>query len=393
MEALRKNTLSLPLAAIIVAALPLLFSCGGDDTYTPKPYNPGKKPTPTDTIPTPVDTSHTPVGRMYSNPVWKLETGGGDSSADPCIIKVGEWFYSYSTGSNIRIIKSRNLVDWEQVGTVFTNSTRPHWITSNGSDVGLWAPDCEFIDGRYVLYYGMSGSRKVGGVSQEWTGFGAATSPSPEGPFTDKGLVVSNDITHTTGNVDQFYFRDPVTGIQYMGWGSYGGNTGGIHIAELSDDGLSLKYSTDPAHYPISRIAGSAWEGGQMYYHKGVYYFFGSGGYCCSGENSDYNVQVAKSLSPLGPFKNKKGEDLNKTAGTWKIMASNDFFAGPGHVGEIITDDNGQEWIIYHSYVKGSASKYGRTLCLDRLTWDSDEYPVINDGKGPSSSSAAPIFK
>lgn len=355
--------------ALLCATL-VASGCGGEDKYSPAPFNPGKGGK---EKPEPKDSSH--VTTYYQNPVWKTA-----SSPDPTVIKVGKVFYSYSTGNLVRILKSTNLVQWTEVGRAFTEATRPNWIKDkNGGNVGIWAPDIEYIDGQYVLYYGLSGTI---------TGFGAATSSSPEGPFTDRGAIVNDNITGTTGNVDQFYFKDPVTGIQWMGWGSYGGNTGGIHIAELSDDGLSLKPGAT-----IHRIAGSAWEGGQMYYHKGTYYFFGSGGYCCSGENSTYNVQVAKGSNPYGPFFNKKGENLNKVHDTWKILDSNDAFVGPGHVGEIITDDDGNEWIIYHSYVRGFADKYQRVLMLDRVTWDANEYPVINGGLGPSSSSAAPYFK
>ncbi|MBQ7195694.1 MAG: family 43 glycosylhydrolase [Bacteroidales bacterium] len=320
----------------------------------------------------------------YSNPVWKTYP-----SPDPTVIRVGDWFYSYSTEANIRILKSSDCVNWTLVGTAFTSQTRPRNVkTKEGKDVGLWAPDIEFIGGQYVLYYGQS-------AGDYMTGFGAATSDSPEGPFTDRGLLVYDELTGTKGNVDQFYFKDPVTGTQWMGWGSYGGSTGGLHIAELSDDGLSLKYVNKNVRdlSKIYRIAGSAWEGGQMYYHAGKYYLFCSGGYCCSGENSDYNVQVATSSSPTGPFVNKKGENLNKVAGTWKIMAGNDYAVGPGHVSEIILDDNKAEWIFYHGFVKGHADEYKRVLFLDRLTWDAEGYPVINGGLGPSSRSEAPYFK
>ena len=93
---------------------------------------------------------------------------------------------------------------------------------------------------------------------------------------------------------------------------------------------------------------------------------------------SDYKIpksEIAKAI-----LKNKKGEELQKTAGTWKILSGNDYAVGPGHVGEIITDDNGAEWIFYHAFVKGHADEYKRVLFLDRLTWDSEGYPVINGG-------------
>ncbi len=65
-------------------------------------------------------------------------------------------------------------MNWEFIGTVFTNNTRPNFEL----DGGLWAPDINFIMGKYVLFYSMS---VWGGV---WTcGIGVAISDYPEGPF------------------------------------------------------------------------------------------------------------------------------------------------------------------------------------------------------------------
>ena len=129
--------------------------------------------------------------------------------------------------------------------------------------------------------------------------------------------------------------------------------------------------------------------------HGKYYYFIGSGGYCCSGENSDYNMQIGRATSPTGPFVNKKGVNLLNTAGTFKIAEGNDAFVGPGSPGAVITDDKGVDWLPYHSYIRGNANKYGRVLCIDRIDWhdDTDSWPTLGDGAGPTSISIAPYFK
>ena len=58
----------------------------------------------------------------YSNPVVKY------SLPDPTVIKSGDgYFYLYATEDirNTPIHKSKNLVDWEFVGTAFTKDSRP----------------------------------------------------------------------------------------------------------------------------------------------------------------------------------------------------------------------------------------------------------------------------
>lgn len=86
---------------------------------------------------------------VYRNPVINY------SLPDPSVIKGGDgYYYLYATEDirNLPIHRSRNLVDWEYVGTAFTDRTRPNF-EPNG---GLWAPDINKIGDKYVLYYSMS---------------------------------------------------------------------------------------------------------------------------------------------------------------------------------------------------------------------------------------------
>jgi arabinan endo-1,5-alpha-L-arabinosidase len=101
---------------------------------------------------------------VFHNPVI------GSSTPDPSIIRVDDGsFYLYSTENirNIPVFHSTDLVRWKLTGTAFTDETRP-----NFEPLGrLWAPDINYINGQYVLYYSMS---EWGG---EWTcGIGIATS-------------------------------------------------------------------------------------------------------------------------------------------------------------------------------------------------------------------------
>ena len=59
---------------------------------------------------------------VYRNPVINY------SLPDPSVIKGGDgYYYLYATEDirNLPIHRSRNLVDWEYVGTAFTDRTRP----------------------------------------------------------------------------------------------------------------------------------------------------------------------------------------------------------------------------------------------------------------------------
>ena len=90
-----------------------------------------------------------PIKETYSNPILNF------SMPDPTIMKADNgYFYLYATEDvrNVPIYKSKNLIDWVNVGTAFTESTRPTFEPKGG----IWAPDINQINGRYVLYYSMS---------------------------------------------------------------------------------------------------------------------------------------------------------------------------------------------------------------------------------------------
>ena len=73
------------------------------------------------------------------------------------------------------------------------------------------------------------------------------------------------------------------------------------------------------------------------------------------------------------------------------ILKGNDNFFCPGHNAEIITDDKGVEWILYHAYKAGDEAS-GRNLMLDKVTWTSDGWPLIGTGTPSASSNDRPFF-
>lgn len=300
----------------------------------------------------------------YRNPILNI------SLPDPTIIKAENgYFYLYATEdiSNTPIYKSVNLVDWKFVGTAFTDLTRPTF-EPNG---GLWAPDINYINGKYVLYYSMS---VWGG---EWTcGIGVATADKPEGPFTDHGKMFRSNEIDVQNSIDQFYIEED--GKKYLFWGSFSG----IYYIELSDDGLSIKSGAEK-----QQVAGTAYEGVYIYPRNGFYYMFASIGSCCRGLESTYTTVVARSISLFGPYVDKQGQSMMNNNHE-EIISKNNKFVGTGHNSEIVRDDKGQDWIFYHAV---SVDKpQGRVLMMDKVQWNND-WPFIKGGS-PSLIADKPLF-
>lgn len=312
------------------------------------------------------DTPPVVAGNTYQNPVIDK------SLPDPTVIKAEDgYFYLYATEDtrNTPIYKSRNLTDWDFAGTAFTNETRPTFEPKGG----LWAPDINYIDGKYVLYYSMS----VWG--DEWTcGIGTATSDRPEGPFKDYGKLFRSKEIGVQNSIDQFYIEED--GKKYLFWGSFRG----IYFIELSDDGLSIKEGAEKR-----QIAGTAFEATYIHKKGGYYYFFASIGSCCEGINSTYQLVVGRSKSLFGPYVDKTGKDMMEN-GYSLVIGSNERFVGNGHCSEIVQDEAGNDWIFYHGI--DTKKPKGRVLLLDKIKWDKEGWPYV-DNASPSLSAGKPVFK
>lgn len=300
----------------------------------------------------------------YTNPVVDY------SLPDPSVIKGDDgYYYLYATEDirNLPIHRSKDLVNWELVGTAFTDETRPDFEPKGG----LWAPDINKIGDKYVLYYSMS---VWGG---EWTcGIGCAVADTPAGKFKDCGMMFRSNGINVQNSIDPFYIEDG--GKKYLFWGSFHG----IYGIELSDDGLKVKEGVK-----LVQVAGNAYEGTYIHKRDGYYYLFASIGRCCEGIKSTYTTVVGRSDKLFGPYFDKQGRSMSDNHHEILIQ-KNESFVGTGHNSEIVTDKAGDDWMFYHA-VKVSDPD-GRVLMLDKIVWEED-WPSVKTNS-PSLESEKPVL-
>ncbi len=331
------------------------------------------------------DSVYVKESKIYSVPVYGADSTVVDhvlkfdnpvseeALADPSLIR-GEngIFYLFATESgkypHVPVFKSKDLVNWYFVNTAFSKDTRPSNFGGN-----IWAPDINHIDGKYVLYYSMS----IWGGEMD-CGIGVAISDQPYGPFTDYAKLFDSREIGVQNSIDPFYIEDD--GKNYLFWGSHHG----IYGIQLSEDGLSIAKGTEKF-----QIAGRGGEGTYIHKRDGSYYLFVSVGTCCSGLSSTYKVMVGKADALTGPYFDQQGRNMLQSEGTVFLQA-NSFVAGPGHNSEFITDDNGDDWVLYHGYLR-EKPELNRILFLDKVYWDHG-WPHIPD-RTPSVSLEAPYFK
>ncbi len=337
----------------------------------------------------------------YANPLTIQIPGGGgvESCADPTVIRqrgegVQPWYMFCTTdplndqdrnaggGFNfhlIPILRSVDLVNWTYAGDVF--STRPSWVATNA---GLWAPDAEYFNGRYYLYYAASDTALPGGGSA----IGVATAQTPAGPWTDSGATVVEPHPAPCCPGSRRWVFDPdfiqFQGQNYLYYGSY---FGGVSLRRLDASGLH----SDPSTQQQVTIA-NRYEATEVVQHDGHLYLFASATNCCDGPLTGYAVFVGRSDSPAGPFVDREGVSLlaGRVGGTPVIAQNGNRWAGTGH-NEVFTDMSGQDWTIYHAvdrehpYFAGTSNFTKRPVLMDGLDWI-DGWPALNGGAGPSDT-------
>lgn len=305
-----------------------------------------------------------------------------DAFSDPTVIRGQDgYWYAYASQTVMRkdntdgahvlpMMRSTNLVDWTYIGDVFTAANAPTWWPFEGSL--FWAPDIRYLNGTYYLYYSFNRPGKDQAI-------GLATADSPAGPWTDIGHPVVN-INDGTNEIDSALYVGS-DGTKYLYYGSFG--SGGIKVVQLNDAG------TEVASAPRRVVAPSRGEAPYLVERDGWYYLFYSGLGCCDGAQGAYQVFVGRARSPLGPFLDKEGVDLNALhpGGSLVLSTNGNRWVSIGHSANF-TDASGQTWMINNALDRTTPQWGGRPTVMDRLDWI-DGWPTVNAGLGQSDSAVA----
>ena len=289
---------------------------------------------------------------------------------DPSIIRVGKDYWATATSSEwspqFPILHSRDLVNWEVIGSVFSH--RPSWAVGN-----FWAPEITKYNGRYYVYY--VGRKRGGPLS-----VAVATADKPQGPYTDHGPLVSQPM----GSIDPVVFRDEKND-PYLIWKEDGNSQRKpcvLWAQRLDESGTKLL--GEPKELFRNDVAweGAVIEGPFIVRRNDYFYLFYSGNGCC-GMNCNYALGVARAKSLLGPWEKNPANP---------ILAGNHDWKCPGH-GSIVEDEKSRYWLLYHAYNANSFVFTGREALLDEVKFTPDGWAEINSGAGPSHDAPSPFGK
>ncbi len=302
----------------------------------------------------------------------------------------------YAFGSHFAVASSTDLYNWTQVvrdnnwqalyGDAAYGTTG--WPATLGETVDLvqpasditttWAPDVEEYNGKYYMYYSLTksfGSRN--------SAIGRVEADSPLGPYINNTIIV--DSMSGTGAdpncIDPELFYDKDGGL----WMVYGSFFGGIYIKQLYNSGENWGLPMEEGYGKRLWLSdGAGLEGPFIFYNEdtGYYYLMTSHG----DLNTNYNMRVARSENPDGPYVDITGADMaatnggNKIAGNY-IMGDIDGYAAVGH-NSVLTRD-GKYYVVAHARSQSGETGVtaGHALYVFQLFFNEDGWPVMNPNR------------
>ncbi len=280
------------------------------------------------------------------------------------IIECGGKYYLYTTGDNLPMKTSTDLVNWTKGPSVLPKV--PDWarkaVPAAKTDF-VWAPDVILVGGKYFLYYSFSTFGSIVSVT------GLLTSPTldPANPaykWTDEGLVVASKEGSDFNAIDPA----PILNAQGDLWMTLGSwNRGGIKLFKM--DKATGKIVGKAQTLAAGQATGP--EAPYLHFRDGYYYLFENEGTCCAGLNSSYRIMMGRSKTVTGPYLDRDGKDLAKGGGS-PFLASDGEKVGPGHIG--IVAANGHNYFTFHFY--DGRSNGVPTLGLQTVVWGADGWPV-----------------
>ncbi|SDS68958.1 arabinan endo-1,5-alpha-L-arabinosidase [Mucilaginibacter mallensis] len=372
--------------SVIAAAVALISSCGKKGV-TPSGGN-GTKVTTDTTVTTTtfninsIEDTYADVAPFLDYSKWTVY-----NVHDPSIKKFGDYYYCYSTDvaygitvrSGIQIRRSKDLVQWEFVGWVFSQlpALGSQYIVSQGGTPynALWAPYVSKVGNQYRLYYSLSSATPRLSV------IGMATATDPAGPWTETGLVVSS----TNNSITQTNAIDPTVvttaaGDQYM---YYGSAWDGIYILKLNPTTGLAATSGDIGVRIANRgftngVYNGNIEGSEVIYNPTLkkYFLFISYDWL----QTKYNVRVGRADSPTGPYYDYNGVDLNTNIDHGPMIVAPYQFTGhggwqgTGHCG-VFDDGNGQYYMAHQG--RPAVNSYFMDLHVRKIEWTPDGWPIV----------------
>ncbi|QLE07848.1 family 43 glycosylhydrolase [Pseudoalteromonas shioyasakiensis] len=326
---------------------------------------------------------------------------------DPSVVKVDDTYYIF--GSHLAAAKSTDLLNWEMISSLSANEAvneSPLFDYNYTAEIaegiewtdgftGNWAADViQAPNGKFWFYYNHCAQDNpdtpdvVDEVCWNRSYLGLAEADNIEGPYKNKGIFLRSgyrseaeftayplDNGQTTWNgavdpnaIDPAAFYD-ADGKLWMVYGSY---SGGIFVLAMDEETGMPEAGQG---YGKKLVGGDfrAMEGAfVMYSPESEYYylFFSVAGFDLNG---GYNIRVARSKTPDGPYLDNAGNDIAAIGGLEvgeKLMGGFEYtqelgetapawgYQSPGHNSAYYDEATGRHILVTHTRFPQTSTEF-----------------------------------
>ncbi|MFS0703350.1 family 43 glycosylhydrolase [Cellulomonas sp. 179-A 9B4 NHS] len=346
---------------------------------------------------------------------------------DPSVVVAGDEVWVF--GSHLQVAKTQDLRNWKQVAAgvtsdnpIFDDVTAELAETFEWAQTDtLWAADVvQLGDGRFYMYY-----NACKGDSPR-SAMGVAVADSVDGPYEDLGIFLRSGMWDQPSEDGTTYDArvhpnavDPDTFYDAEGdlWMVYGSYSGGVFVLEMDE---TTGFPVPGQGYGKHLLGGnhSRIEAPNVMYDEGTgyyYLFLSFGGLDADG---GYNVRVARSQNPDGPYVDAEGNPMSEVRSDpslpifddasiepygVKVMGNHLFprevgdpgtgvgtgYVSPGHNSTYTDPETGEHFLVFHSRFPGQGETHN--VRVHEMRMNAQGWPVVAPYRYAGDPPAQPL--
>ncbi|SHJ85241.1 Beta-xylosidase, GH43 family [Anaerocolumna jejuensis DSM 15929] len=310
------------------------------------------------------------VTSSYQNPLIR--------GADPTIARAADGYYysCFSTGDGIHLQKHETILG------VTTAKSRLVWPEPDSYGY-VWGPYIYRLDGKWYIYFSSS--------SEDSYGFGHPdsyvlenSSPDPyEGTWVEKGKLNTQSNGLACGVVT-------LNGKRYFSYTKYFYKGDSFDecptLVEMSNP-WTLKGTEGTVAYPVNsweKNGGSIDEGCAVVERNGKIYF----GYSASSfMNDNYCVGISSAKSDSNLL---DSNSWVKNPQPVMVKSPDNSAFGPGSPLFVKSEDETEDWIVYHAGPVGGQTGSNRWVRAQRINWNEDGFINLGIPSNPGTVLSRP---